>query len=121
MPAVRTARGMIETIAPQRLPAHSPLASLTIGCASMWITTEDGRVFLAPQADPSCTYGYGGGGPMALARLIALLLDDITHTAPGFEAPRPPAGLEHAADEGWRGRKAPFTLSWAELEALRDG
>jgi len=34
MPAVRASRGTIETVAPQRLPAHSPLAALTIGLGS---------------------------------------------------------------------------------------
>lgn len=33
MPAVRNGRGTIETVAPQRLLAQSPLATLTIGRA----------------------------------------------------------------------------------------
>lgn len=121
MPAVHTRGGKIETVAPQRLPAHSPLATLTIGNASVWVTTTDGTVFLAPQRGGGYTYGYGGGGPTALARLIDLLLKDITHPAPGYEAERPPAGLDHATEEGWKDRRPPFTLTRAELEALRDG
>ncbi|MFF3733345.1 hypothetical protein ACFYXM_24265 [Streptomyces sp. NPDC002476] len=83
MPAARTG-DVIETVAPQRLPAHSPLADLTIGRGhnSVWVTTQDGTVFPAPQIGGGYTYGYAGGGPIALARLIGLLLDDITHTAP---------------------------------------
>ncbi|MEU9983717.1 hypothetical protein [Streptomyces sp. NPDC050856] len=121
MPAVRTTDGMIETVAPQRLSAHSPLAALTIGRGSVWVTTQDGTVFLAPQVGGGYTYGYSGGGPMALARLIDLLLDDITHRAPGYDGPWPSAGLRHATGEGWKGRTPPFTLTRAELEALRDG
>ncbi|RPK23531.1 hypothetical protein EES37_37890 [Streptomyces sp. ADI91-18] len=121
MPAVHTPGGKIETVAPQRLPAHSPLAALTIGNASVWVTTTDGTVFLAPQRGGGYTYGYGGGGPTSLARLIDLLLKDITHPAPGYEAERPPAGLDHATEEGWKDRRPPFTLTRAELEALRDG
>jgi hypothetical protein len=49
MPAVRTRGDLIETIAPQRLPAHSPLAALTVSHGSVWVTTQDGTVFLAPQ------------------------------------------------------------------------
>ncbi|WP_196943295.1 hypothetical protein [Streptomyces sclerotialus] len=58
---------------------------------------------------------------MALARLIGLLLDDITHAAPGYDGIRPAAGLRRAVEEDWKGRPAPFTLPRAELEALRDG
>ncbi|MDF2259747.1 hypothetical protein [Streptantibioticus ferralitis] len=120
MPAVRTSDGSIETVAPQRLPAHSPLAALTIARRSVWVTTQDGTVFLAPQTGGGYTYGYSGGGPMALARLIDLLLKDITHAAPGFDGQRPPAGLDHATEEGWKDRTPPFALTRAELEALRD-
>lgn len=121
MPAVHTADGKIETVAPQRLPAHAPLATLTVGRGSIWVTAQDGTVFVAPQTGAGYTYGYGGGGPMALARLIVLLLDDITHGAPGYGGQRPPAGLRRAVEEDWKGRAAPFTLTRAELEALRDG
>lgn len=120
MPAVYTPSGQIETVAPQRLPAHSPLATLTIGPGSVWVTTMDGTVFLAPQRAAGYTYGYGGGGPTSLARLIDLLLKDITHPAPGYKAERPPAGLDHATAEGWKNRRPPFTLTRAELESLRD-
>ncbi|OIK08232.1 hypothetical protein [Streptomyces monashensis] len=121
MPAAHTSEGTIETVAPHRLPAHSALATLTIGHRAVWVTTKDGTVFLAPQRTGSYTYGYQGGGPMALAQLIDLLLKDITHAAPGYgDAQRPPAGLDHATEEGWKGRRAPFTLTRAELEALRD-
>ncbi|MEU4507766.1 hypothetical protein [Streptomyces sp. NPDC024089] len=121
MPAVRTDEGMIETIAPQRLPTLSPLAALTIAHRSVWVTCEDDTVFLAPQIGPSYTYGYEGGGPVALARLIGLLLDDITHTAPGFDATRPDAGLSHAVEEDWKSRSSPFTLTRTELEVLCNG
>ncbi len=122
MPAVRTSDGSIKTMAPQRLPAHSPLAALTIGRGhnSVWVTTQDGTVFPAPQIGGGYTWGYSGGGPMALARLIELLLKDITHTAPGYDGQQPPTGLRHATEEGWKGRTPPFTLTRAELEALRD-
>ncbi|MDQ8707572.1 hypothetical protein RCO28_34640 [Streptomyces sp. LHD-70] len=120
MPAVRIGGGTIETVAPQRLPAHSPLAALTIGRGSVWVTCEDGTVFVAPQVASGYTYGYAGGGPTALARLIDLLLKDITNPAPGHTAQRPPAGLGYATEVGWKGRTPPFTLTRAELEALRD-
>ncbi|MER6499240.1 hypothetical protein ABT218_07570 [Streptomyces sp. NPDC001455] len=87
----------------------------------VWVTTQDGTVFPAPQIGGGYTYGYAGGGPIALARLIGLLLDDITHTAPGYDGQLPSAGLRHAVEQGWKGRTPPFTLTRAELEALRDG
>lgn len=51
---------------------------------------------------------------------VELLLKDITHAAPGYDAQQPPAGLRHATEEGWKDRTPPFTLTRAELEALRD-
>ncbi|MGP3991598.1 hypothetical protein [Streptomyces sp. 3N207] len=123
MPAVRIGDETIETIAPHRLPTLSPLAALTIGRGhgSVWVTTKDNTVFPAPQTGASYTWGYAGGGPAALARLIDLLLKDITHAGPGFDAQRPPAGLDRATEEGWKDRTPPFTLTREELEALRDG
>lgn len=118
MPAVRTSDGTIQTIAPQRLPAHAPLAALTIGHRSVWVTTQDKTVFLAPQTGGGYTYGYAGGGPMTLARLIDLLLEDITHQAPGYDGAWPPVGLRHATEESWKDRNPPFTLTRTELEAL---
>lgn len=85
MPAVRTSSGSIETVAPQRLPAHSPPAALTTGRGrgSVWVTTQDGT-FLAPQIGGGYTYGYGSNGPMALARLIDLLLKDTPTPRPAM-------------------------------------
>ncbi|MEV5242941.1 hypothetical protein AB0K89_28090 [Streptomyces cinnamoneus] len=120
MPAARAHDGKIETIAPQRLPTVSPLAALTVGKHSVWVRTEDATVFLAPQVGGGYTFGYAGGGPHALAQLIAVLLDDITNAAPGYGDARPPAGLAQATEEGWKGRVSPFTLTRAELQALRD-
>ncbi|MGG7568935.1 hypothetical protein [Streptomyces sirii] len=91
--------------------------------AARWwppLRTEDGTVFLAPQVGASYTYGYGGGGPIALARLIELLLEDATNAAPGYDGAMPPAGLARATQEGWAGHVHPFTLTRVELQALDD-
>ncbi|GHC72982.1 hypothetical protein GCM10010507_60250 [Streptomyces cinnamoneus] len=45
----RARDGKIETIVPQRLPAVSPLAALTVGKHSGWVRTGDGTAFLAPR------------------------------------------------------------------------
>ncbi|GAA0920872.1 MULTISPECIES: hypothetical protein [Streptomyces violaceusniger group] len=121
MPAVHTRDGAIETLAPQRLPTISPLATLTIGHGAVWVRTQDGTVFLAPQVmkGGNYTYGYGGGGPRALAKLIDTLLDDITNPAPDYGAEQPSPGLVHATQEGWKGRTPPFTLTRGELDDLR--
>ncbi|WP_159031045.1 hypothetical protein [Streptomyces sp. 769] len=120
MPAVALGDGTIDTLAPQRLPARSPLAALTVGNRSVWIRTQDDTVFLAPQVGASYTYGYAGGGPTALARLIDLLLDDVTNAGPGYDGIMPPAGLARATQEEWSGHVPPFTLTRAQLQALRD-
>ncbi|UKY54822.1 hypothetical protein [Streptomyces inhibens] len=59
-------------------------------------------------------------GPIALARLIALLLDDITNAAPGYDCNMPPTGLARATQEGWKGGVPPFTVTRAQLQALRE-
>lgn len=64
MPAVR-AGDVIETLAPRRLPAHSPLAALTIGRGhnSVWVTTQDGTVFPALQIGGGCRPSPGRPAP----------------------------------------------------------
>lgn len=82
--------GTYRALAPARLPAHSPLESVTIAPrCTVWIRVQDGTVYLAPQRLPAGNYkvGYDGAGPRFLARLIELLLDDITHPAPDHRDP----------------------------------
>jgi hypothetical protein len=64
---------------PQRISTTSRLAEVTLGGYTVWIRTEDGRLWLAPYvAGTGLSWGYRGGGPHALARLLDRLLDDIT-------------------------------------------
>jgi hypothetical protein len=77
----------------QRLPTVSPLAEVILSHGAVWIRTEDGGLYLAPNVSGvGLSWGYGGGGPAALANLLDKLLDDIT--APAVrDYGKPPAGL----------------------------
>lgn len=80
---------------PQRISTVSPLAEVTFAGHTIWIRTEDGRLWLAPEmSGAGLSWGYSGGGPVALARLLDMLLDDITAppVQPG-DAKRPNDGL----------------------------
>jgi len=82
------------------------------------IRTADGKLWLAPeQSGTGLSWGYNGGGPLALAILLGLLLDDISAAPPrGYRGyPRPP-GLLAGTHGGWR---TGSTLTRADLEAAR--
>ena len=82
----------VATLAPKWLQRLSPLASVTLSDGNVWITTQDGRLWLAPEsASAGLNWGYRGTGPRTLADLLNRLLDDIT--SPAVEFPSPPIGL----------------------------
>lgn len=61
----------------------------------------------APQIGGGYTYGYTGGGQIVLTRIIALLRDNITYTARGYDGQLPSSGLRYAVEQGWKGRTPP--------------
>lgn len=72
-----------QTFAPLRLTTSSPLRELILAQRNeIWIRTEDGSVYPAPQRFGSgLSWGYGGTGPRTLALLAETLLDDIAAEA----------------------------------------
>lgn len=100
-PVIRDADGILVAASPRRLPTVSPLAELILG-HPVWVRTEDGTLYPAPQ-DHYCGIGWGyrgGDSPAALAFLIHRLLDDIT--APAADGTgRAPAGLEQLTETRW--------------------
>ena len=84
----------IATKVPQRLPATAPLAYVTLCDRTVWIGTEDGEVWIAPQRpDNGLAWGYSGGGPYTLAQLLDRLLGDIVAPAIYIGADKPLPGL----------------------------
>jgi hypothetical protein len=72
LPAVycnrHTAKEYIAIPVPQRLPSTSALASVTLSVNTVWVRTEDGRLWIAPRhPDHGLSWGYRGAGPTALA------------------------------------------------------
>jgi hypothetical protein len=66
----------------QRISTVAPLSAVTLGGRTVWIHTEDGGIWLAPELPGhGLSWGYHGGGPVALAELLGHLLDDITSPA----------------------------------------
>jgi hypothetical protein len=54
------------------------LASIDLSDNTVWIRTEDGGLWIAPEhPNAGLNWGYKGGGPMALAKLLDHLIDDI--------------------------------------------
>jgi hypothetical protein len=66
----------------QRISTVAPLSAVTLGGRTVWVHTEDGGIWLAPELPGhGLSWGYSGGGPVALAELLGHLLDDITSPA----------------------------------------
>ena len=102
------------------MPATTPLAEVTLDHGgTVWIRTEDGQLWLAPeQSGSGMSWGYDGGGPKALAILLGLLLDDINAPAPhGYHHPIS-IGLQAGTHGGWH---TGTVLTRADLEAARQG
>jgi hypothetical protein len=96
-PALRRTDHLGETLVyarvPQRISTLSPPSEVTLGGQTVWIRTEDRRLWLAPEvAGHGLSWGYGGSGPHALAVLLDRLLDDIT-SPPVTRNANPPDGL----------------------------
>lgn len=116
-PALLTALGKIRTAVPQWLPSDVPLAELILGKDIIWVRTQNGTLYPAPQLPTyGLKWGYSGGGPAALAVLIERLLDDIT--APGAAPSQAAAGLRELTSTEW---PAGTVLTREQLEAARDG
>jgi hypothetical protein len=68
----------IHALAPQRLPATTPLAEVILEDI-VWVRTTDSTLYPAPNnSTAGLSYGYTGTGPSTLAALIHTLLTDIT-------------------------------------------
>jgi len=119
LPVARSEGGTLRAAVPQRLPALAPLAEVTLDHGGqLWIRTEDGKLWLAPeQSGTGYAWGYGGSGPRALAVLLELLLDDINAPAPdGLRGREPSPGLLEGTRSRW---PSGTTLTRADLEAAR--
>jgi hypothetical protein len=78
---------------PQRISTVAPLSAVTLGGHTVWVHTEDGGIWLAPELPGhGLSWGYSGGGPVALAELLGYLLNDITSPAVSRET-EPDDGL----------------------------
>jgi hypothetical protein len=125
LPAVycnrHTRKEYIATPVPQRLPTTSALASVTLSVNTVWVRTEDGRLWIAPRhPGHGLNWGYRGAGPTALATLVSRLLKDIT--AQAVDDPKHmtiPRGLlrliQGTPQEG------STTYTRQQLEGARDG
>ncbi|MGI5330919.1 helix-turn-helix transcriptional regulator [Actinomadura nitritigenes] len=83
LPAAFDLDGVLRAAVPQRLPATTPLAEVILRDRKVWIRTADRALYLAPeQSGCGLSWGYSGSGPVTLAHLLDLLLDDINATAP---------------------------------------
>ncbi|MBD0695811.1 hypothetical protein [Streptomyces sp. CBMA123] len=124
LPVVRTesARGRVTLFAPasQRLPTTSRLSEVIFSYGTVWVRTDDGGLWLAPQV-PGEGLGYsqggGTGGTSALAQLLNRLLDDITAPAVRYDQDTPPKGLVKLVRNAPENTMSAF--SRADLEMAR--
>ncbi|WP_327722316.1 hypothetical protein OG381_48260 [Streptomyces sp. NBC_00490] len=102
----------------QRLPTRSPLAELILSSNICWVRTQDGALWLAPERDGwGIGFGYSGNGCHTLARLIDVLLDDISAPAVKPEDPAAPQGLFQLLQGTPRDGTTTYTR--AQLQAAR--
>jgi hypothetical protein len=103
----------------QRISTVAPLSAVTLGGHTVWIHTEDGGIWLAPELPGhGLSWGYSGGGPVALAELLGNLLDDITSPAVSRQA-EPDDGLFSLVENS--PKDSVTTYSRAQLLAARTG
>jgi hypothetical protein len=108
--------GEIYAMAPQRLPASSPLAALLLE-DPIWVRTADGTLYPAPYDHyAGLSFGYSGTGPGTLAALADALLDDIAAPGAGV-SDRAPEGLVALFERTW---PEGTVLTRDQLEAARD-
>ncbi len=103
---------------PQRLPTTAPLDSVTFSDKIVWIRTDDGGLWLAPElASTGRSWGYNGTGPFNLAVLLHRLLDDITAPAVDAGDREAPAGLQALTQHAPKTGTVTFTRG--QLERAR--
>jgi hypothetical protein len=101
---------------PQRISTVAPLSEVILSGATVWVRTGDGGLWLAPSMPGrGLSWGYGGGGPAALAALLDRLLDDITGPPVAYEDP--PPGLASLIRD--TPREGTTTYTRAQLLAAR--
>lgn len=116
-PVAEDENGELKAGVPQVLPATAPLSEVVLEAYTVWIRTEDGQLYLAPQSSGNgLSYGYSGSGPLTLTRLVDRLLDDINAPAQRTYHGEPPAGLR---DLFTHERDDTAVLTRAELLAAR--
>ncbi|MFJ2627655.1 hypothetical protein ACIO6T_30715 [Streptomyces sp. NPDC087532] len=110
----------LHTYTLQRLPTHSPLAALILSAGICWIRTQDGALWLAPERnDWGIGFGCSGNGCHTLARLVDVLLDDITAPAVRSGDPAAPHTLFELLRHTPSGGTTTYTR--AQLLAARAG
>jgi hypothetical protein len=122
LPALRRDPGSLNTYSLQRLPTRSPLATLILSGSghSCWIRTQDGTLWLAPEREGwGIGFGYSGSGCHTLARLVDVLLDDISAPAARPNDPAAPRGLFELLRDTPDDRTTTYTR--AQLLAARAG
>jgi hypothetical protein len=103
----------------QRISTVAPLSAVTLGGYTVWVHTEDGGIWLAPELPGhGLSWGYSGGGPVALAELLGKLLDDITSPAVSRKT-EPDDGLFSLVEKA--PKDSVTTYSRAQLLAARTG
>ncbi|MGW1163395.1 hypothetical protein ACWD5Q_33100 [Streptomyces sp. NPDC002513] len=89
-----TRNAYLLTYALQRLPTSSPLAAVVLSGNLCWIRTQDGTLWIAPEQEGwGIGFGYAGNGCHALARLVDVLLEDISAPAVRPDDADAPRGL----------------------------
>ncbi|MGW1543228.1 hypothetical protein ACWCPM_23815 [Streptomyces sp. NPDC002309] len=117
-----TRNATLFTYALQRLPTRSPLEAFTLsgGRNICWVRTKDGTLWLAPEREGwGIGFGYSGNGCHTLARLVDVLLDDISAPAVQPQGPAAPRGLFELLRDTPTGATTTYTRS--QLLAARAG
>lgn len=114
------ARAPYIAASPQRIPTTAPLTAVTLSDSNVWIHTDDGQLWLAPQIPGhGLSWGYSGGGPWTLAVLLNDLLNDITAPAADDTTGPPRPGLLQLIEQAPQDQVT--TLTRDQIETARQG